>query len=232
MAEAYVRMAGEIDRMNDLAFFAKYGEASLAARFLSENADEAGRRIFELCKRHARSVCEAFETVGQRYMSELRAGDLPVSSLLVAVISRHESPADPLFDLTPQSFEVAARSQELRIAFDHASRSVLLEGRPSLTGSKYALLNALRADYERAQRAQRAPERYPFMKAEKLSELLGIEEPTLRKRVSRLRNELVRQSEISGTPFLGRDALIENKGWEGYRLNPFVRVVAPADLKG
>src|SRR6185436_8823421 len=101
MAESYVRMAGEIDRMNDLAFFAKYGEASLAACYLPEGPDEAGQKIFALCKRHARSVCHAFETAAGRHVSELRARDLPASSLLVAVISKHDEPAAPLLNLEP-----------------------------------------------------------------------------------------------------------------------------------
>jgi hypothetical protein len=54
MVESYVRTASDIDRMNELAFFSRYGEASRAVRFFSETASEAGQKIFELHKRHAR----------------------------------------------------------------------------------------------------------------------------------------------------------------------------------
>ena len=48
MVEAYVRATSDIERMNELAFFSHYGEASRAVRFIPEGANEAGRKIFEL----------------------------------------------------------------------------------------------------------------------------------------------------------------------------------------
>jgi hypothetical protein len=45
LAEAYVRSASEIECMNDLAFFGRFGEAGRAVRFLSDSANEAGRKI-------------------------------------------------------------------------------------------------------------------------------------------------------------------------------------------
>lgn len=63
MVEAYARTAGEIERMNDTAFFARFGEVSRALRFIPEGANEVGRKIFELSKRHAGEICEAIRLI-------------------------------------------------------------------------------------------------------------------------------------------------------------------------
>ncbi len=41
MVEAYVRTASEIERMDDGAFFARFGEACRALRFVPDGANEA-----------------------------------------------------------------------------------------------------------------------------------------------------------------------------------------------
>ena len=81
MAEAYVRSASDIDRMNDLAFFSRFGEAGRAVRFLSDNANEAGRKIYELHKRHANEVCAVVDNAIRSNASALRSHSLPASCL-------------------------------------------------------------------------------------------------------------------------------------------------------
>jgi hypothetical protein len=91
MVEAYVRTASEIERLNDAAFFARFGEVSRALRFIPEGAEEAGRKTFELGKRHAVEVCGVVEDGVRKNASALRARTLPMGSLLVLAVSRRDN---------------------------------------------------------------------------------------------------------------------------------------------
>ena len=82
MALAYVRMAGEINRMTDLAFFARYGEASRIVSYFPEAADGAAGRLFDLHQRHAAAVCQVFDAAIRSHTSDLREQTLPATCLL------------------------------------------------------------------------------------------------------------------------------------------------------
>ncbi len=239
MVEAYVRTASEIERMNDAAFFARFGEASRALRFMPENANEVGRKIFELYKRHAVEVCGVVEKGIQDNASALRAQTLPAGSLLVLAVSKRDdadtfASSKPLKDPAQQEFEdelAAARSRpSIRIAFDEKKRQVLFEAWPPLRGANYSLLDQLRIEYERAKEAGLAPENYPFVSSHHLADRLAIDEPTVRRRISRLRHRLDEHSIGEGSGPLPHDAVIENEPWAGYRLNPSVLVLAVSEV--
>jgi 7-cyano-7-deazaguanine synthase in queuosine biosynthesis len=239
MVEAYVRAATNIERMNELAFFSHYGEASRAVRFIPEGANEAGREIFELHKRHAGEVCLVIEDGIRKNASALRAQTLPPGSLLVLAVSRRADadtlvPSRPLKDIAQQEFEdelAAARSRpSIRIAFDERKKQVLFEAWPSLGGANYSLLDQLRPEYEQAKRAGLAPENYPLVDSHKLAQRLEVDEPTVRRRISRLRHWVDKHSVAAGNGPLDPDAIIENVPWAGYRLNPTVLVLAVSEL--
>jgi hypothetical protein len=240
MVEAYVRTASEIERMEDIAFFARFGEVSRAIRFIAETANEAGRKVFELYKRHAAEVCRVVEEAIRKNAPALRARTLPAASLLVMAVSKRNDvdtfvSSEPLKDLAQQEFEhdlTAAREREtIRMAFDENKKRVLFKDWPPLRGASYMLLSALRPEHERAKQARLAPENYPFVNSHQLAERLDIDEPSLRRRISRLRGQLDKYSVAAdGTP-LPADAVIENEPWTGYRLNPAVLVLAASELR-
>jgi 7-cyano-7-deazaguanine synthase in queuosine biosynthesis len=240
MVEAYVRASSDMERMNDLAFFSHYGEASRAVRFIPEAANEAGRKIFELYKRHAGEVCKVVEDGIRKNAPELRAQTLPAGSLLVLAISRRGDidafvSSEPLKDIAEQEFEdelAAARSRRnIRIAFDEGAKEVLFEAWPPLRGASYSLLQELRPEYEKAKQAGLAPENYPFVNSARLAERLDIDEPSLRRRISRLRNQLDKYSIAGNGAPLPDNAVIENEPWVGYRLNPSIMVLVPSQLR-
>jgi hypothetical protein len=239
MVESCVRMASEIDRMNDLAFFSRFGEASRAVRFLPEGANEVGRKIYELYKRHATEVCEVVDNGIRQCASALRAHTLPASCLLVLALPRREEAetfvsSQPIKDLAQREFEDEVEESrlrpEIRIAFDEEKRQVIFGSWPPLTGASYALLNQLRANYEDAKRTGKAPENYPVVGSHELAQRLRVEEPTLRRQISRLRRQLDKYSVASGNGPLPPDAVIENEPWAGYRLNPAVLVLAVSEM--
>jgi hypothetical protein len=239
LAEAYVRSASDIERMNDLAFFGRFGEAGRAVRFLPESANEVGRKVFELYKRHAREVCAVVDDAIRSNASALRAHTLPSSCLLVLALPKRGDVdafvrSKPLKDAAELEYEdepnEALSKIEIRIAFDDDKKAVILWSGEQLGGASYSLLNSLRPEYENAKRAGFAPENYPFIDGRKLADQLNIEEPTLRRRISRLRRRLDKWSVAAGNGPLSADAVIQNEPRGGYRLNPAVLVLAASEL--
>jgi hypothetical protein len=224
MAEAYVRTATRIEQMTEAAFFESFGELFRAVNYLDEPSAAAGRKLLDLHKRHAANVCEVIDRAIGEHASALRLDQLPESCLVRLALPRAGKAA------REQSLARAARGTErpdiqteLRIAFDSARRQVLLDNAAALKGASYELLNALRPCYERAQRDGLLPEAYPYTSAGKLAEALNLDQPTLRKRLDRLRKALAAFG-------FGPDELIENLPWRGYRISPQVRIVAAVHL--
>src|SRR5205823_5827253 len=193
---------------------------------------------FELYKRHAVEVCGVVEDGIRKNASALRERTLPAGSLLVLAVSRRDDvdtfvSSRPLKDPAQQEFEeelAAARSRpSIRIAFDERKKQVLFEAWPPLRGASYSLLDQLRPEYERAKEAGLAPENYPFVSSPQLAHRLAIDEPTVRRRISRLRHRLDEHSIGEGGGPLPPDAVIENEPWAGYRLNPSVLVLAVSE---
>jgi hypothetical protein len=93
-------------------------------------------------------------------------------------------PPQPLKDFAQQEFEeelAAARSRpSIRIAFDEKKKRVLFNAWPPLQGASYSILDQLRTEYERAKPNGLAPENYPFVDSHKLSQILDVDEPTVR----------------------------------------------------
>ena len=99
-----------------------------------------------------------------------------------------------------------------------------------VNGASYSLLDQLRSEYEQAKQAKKAPGNYPFINSHELAQRLDVEEPTVRRQISRLRRSLNKRSIAAGGRQLPPDAVIENEPWAGYRLNPAVLVLAISEL--
>ena len=149
MVEAYVRTACEIGQMDDAAFFARFGEVSRALRFVPEGANEAGRKIFELCKRHAVEVCGVVEDGIQKNASALRAQTIPAGSLLVLAVSNRDDvdlfvSSKPLEDPAQQEYEdelaVVRSRPSIRIAFDEKKKQVLFNVWPPMLAAGWTVL--------------------------------------------------------------------------------------------
>ncbi len=240
MLASYVSTVSMIEIMSDRAFFAKFGEAARAYRYLSESAPVAGEKMFHLYKRHAVSVCEVLDKEIANNASRIRGNLLPPSCLLMIAASQRAGQIKrAILDEISQhssvayeglgSLDVGGRQSGLilNVAFDEAGRRVVIEGLGHISGASYDLLEALRPSFRRAREAELRPERHPFLKASELAQYLNLDEPSLRKRVSRFRNEeLMSLCNFAGHS-LPEDAIIENLPWHGYRLNPFhIRLVA------
>ena len=157
MLASYVSTVSMVEVMTDQAFFAKFGEAARAYRYFSDPAHVAGEKIFDLYKRHAASVCGVLDREIANNASRIRANSLPPSCLLMIAASQrsgrvkratvekiaHVSDAT---DEASRSLEVGGRQREplLYLAFDGATRCVVIEGLGTIASASYDLLEALR----------------------------------------------------------------------------------------
>ena len=69
------------------------------------------------------------------------------------------------------------------------------------------------------------------MKASALAQRLGIDEQSLRQRVLRSRKKIERAFLATFDRQLDRDDVIQNQEWKGYRLNPYLLLLKPAQLR-
>jgi len=83
MAESFLQRAAGLRSSSEIDFFTLYPEATRALLHVGLTADDAGRRIVELHKRHAEEVFAALAEGHRRYAREFQEGRLPDSCLLV-----------------------------------------------------------------------------------------------------------------------------------------------------
>ena len=82
MLSAYVETASAIAEMSPTDFFGRFGEAARVLRHLGESADSAALKVYELHKRHARTVSDVVEQSIAQYAPAIRKRELPESCLL------------------------------------------------------------------------------------------------------------------------------------------------------
>jgi len=232
MALAYVRMATEIKRLDEVAYFSRYGEVSRIVGFFDERADVIGRRVLELHRRHAAGVCQVFDAAVKARASAFREGTLAPDCLLSLIAGRQgESGALPL-PITDAEIS-SGPEVEIRIGIDEQEGHVILDGWGKLEGVSAELIIALAAPYIEALHRGLLPQNYPFTLSGELRRLTDCDdEETFRKRVMRCRKKIESLAKGAGAASPSLDAVIENQQWRGYRLNPDrVRIVALSELQ-
>jgi len=96
MLASYLETANEIESMDALQFFSRYGEASRVIRHLGGNPNLAAMQVFDLHRRHAKQVTGVVDQAIAKNRSAIRKRELPGSCLLRLVYdsgpSGHENP--------------------------------------------------------------------------------------------------------------------------------------------
>jgi 7-cyano-7-deazaguanine synthase in queuosine biosynthesis len=232
MALAYVRSASEVNKMADVAFFSRYGEASRAVGFFSEPGGIIAERIFDLHRRHAATVCRVFDRAISSHAADLRGGSLASSCLLSLIVGKRGADADAGYPERgqPAAAAITVRSG-IRMAVDADHRRVVFDRWGEIKGASAELLIFLAKPHKQAMSEGLLPERYPFTQTRDLLNQLRIDSGTLRRRVLRCRKLIDKLATNVGDRLPSTDDVIENHQWHGYRLNPdVVRIVALTEL--
>jgi len=117
---------------------------------------------------------------------------------------------------------------EIQVAVNEAAQVVLVRGGLELKGADYQLLRRLLDIFEEDQRNRKAPENYRYTSTKTLATKLRVRQPTVFQRVLRIRKRLFEW--FAEDYPLPEDALIENSPWEGYRINPAVRLLDLSEM--
>jgi hypothetical protein len=177
------------------------------------------------------------EIVGR---SERMRSRLPDSCLLQIAVNSTDIRIDEEVTTQPPAAaeEFTANGENtgsglILLAVDDTAKRILIDGIAPLTApTDFRLMSVLVQLHREDREAERAPENYRALSAEKLAEAASSTGDIAgRKAVSRMRKKISGEfQELYGSP-LGLDALIENVRGEGYRLNPAVRIVTPDQLR-
>ena len=241
LAALYVKSSLETGSASDEAFYGEYaGELSQALRFLPGKQDETAKQIIDLHRRHAAVVRRVLADGIKAFADDFVAGKLPDSCLLKMVTG-----ADGTLDVPSPSRQSADNIEggpvdfadmvpplEIRIALEDANENVLVEGLAPLSGRKtYKLFQCLAEKRKNDLEAGKAPENYSAVTVKKLADQVGSDETAIRKLVSRNRRKFSDSFLVRYGKPASETALIETRGWNGYRLNPNVLVIAPVEMR-
>jgi hypothetical protein len=239
MAETYVLAAGKVAKMTEIGFLSTYGQAYRVLNHLPGSREENAKRIYELCKRHADTVCKVVDAGISNHAPLLRAQQLPSTcllSLVVSPIAKQPAYADPL-ERQPKASEQAEievseiSRQPLVFAIDEEHRCVRFWDGIAANGADYEFLKVLADQFRHDLENGSDCNDVTYLKKERLMRELDLEEHSFRQRVRRCRVSLEKQfREKLGQP-LGESDIIENRRWRGYRLNPSLLLVDPRRLR-
>jgi hypothetical protein len=209
MVESYVVRAQKLVTMS-----ASYGQVFRALPYLPGSPDDNVRKIYELHRRHGQQVIQIVDRELKNNASFVHILSLPMTSLLAMIVSPVAKQADyidPIEVEQPASAQAATMvAQPVVFAIDHGTRKVIFRGGPELKGAGYGLVCALAKEFEEDVESGITKDSFRYIKADELAKRLGIDEQSLRQRVSRTRKALEQQ-------FSTPKDVVQNEEWKGYR---------------
>jgi hypothetical protein len=225
--------------MSQQTFVASYGQVFRAVQHLPDSPDANVTRVWNLHRKHGRQVIEVVDRELQSRGTVAHTLDLPANCLLAMVISpvaKQNSYEDPAETEPKPSEQAEADSsqynwQSIQFAVDVDARKIIFQDHFEIAGSAYDLMEALGKNFEADIEAGVSPENHRFMTAAALAERFAIEEPSVRKRISRARQALLAGFLKKANRHIVPDDIIQNQGWDGYRLNPHLLQVKPSQLR-
>jgi 7-cyano-7-deazaguanine synthase in queuosine biosynthesis len=239
MIEGYVLRAQKLATMSQHAFTANYGQIFRAVEQLPGLPDDNVARLWDLHRRHGREVVSVVDQEIERRSSLACILDLPTNCLLSLIVSPvakqpdHQDPAEA----EPTAAEQAEADphdygpKRTPLAIDKQARKVVFEGGLEFGGQIYEFIELLAETFTADIDAGTFSDQHRFLRAAVLADTLGIDEPSLRKRISRARKKLTAGLLDKLNRQLLPDDIIENQEWKGYRLNPYLLLVNPSQLR-
>jgi 7-cyano-7-deazaguanine synthase in queuosine biosynthesis len=240
MVESYVVRARKLATMSEQAFAATYGQSFRALPYLSGSPDQNLKNIWELHRRHGHEVVSVIDTELGKHATLARTLSLPATSLLAMIVSpitQQPGYADPIETEPTAPVQAASDTHDyprlqVALAIDTAGCTIAFQEGIEFRGAIFELISVLAKQFEEDLAADTVKTEYRFVKASVLAGKLRIEQPSLRQRISRARKDLEKAFvQKLGYP-LDTNDIIQNQGWSGYRLNPYLLIVQPAQLKG
>jgi 7-cyano-7-deazaguanine synthase in queuosine biosynthesis len=237
MAESYVRHALELSCMTPNGFVTRFAnELSRWSRcFPGMTADEVARLSYDLHLRHAGHVVDALASGIKAHAQALAEQRLPDSCLLrlLAGTSSVGLQVSRAVETTAQPADAGSDDHELDYTLDIEIALVAADSHVMFPrvghirgGTTLRILEQLSGPYLDDRASQRPIDQCRFIQARALAKAVGITQESLRRRISTFRRRVAALfQERCGLP-LAADSVVENRNWQGYRLNPRVRLVS------
>jgi 7-cyano-7-deazaguanine synthase in queuosine biosynthesis len=239
MMESYVLRAQKLATMSQQTFVSTYGQIFRAIPHLPGSADENVKRIWELHRQHGQEVIGVVDNELKSRATVTAMAELPPTSLLSMVVSpiaKQPAYTDPVEAEPTAAVQAAADKHDytwkrIPFAIDAKMRTVVFERGLEMGGGVFGLIASLAQDFEEDLDAGTFHDQYRFVKARTLARRLNIDEQSLRQRVSRSRKKIEEAFLKTFDRQLDAADVIQNQEWKGYRLNPYLLLVKPAQLR-
>ena len=231
MALSYVSFFKKVGSTTKERFLADFPEVvSALGSFPDLSPSEAGDQIYNLFQRQAKAVESVIAAGVEANARALFRNELPATSLLAASFSRGGVEVAPPSDYDEQAKALIDRLSApiLEFAIDQRAKLVVFRDGTTLSGANFRCAEKLLGNYRNSKAASRE---IPFLPPAELADRLGISDQAMRQQLTRLRNAIEPLSVSLGV-VLDQDSFIENKERAGYRLNPALRELSLADIKG
>jgi 7-cyano-7-deazaguanine synthase in queuosine biosynthesis len=236
MVESYVRHAVELNGMAPSGFVARFANelARWSRCFPGMDADTVAECSYRLQQRHAAQVIKALELGIKENAQALAEQRLPQSCLLRMVAGSSKPPLAPPHQAVAETVALSPASDhrnfdqtlDIEMALMGDGRHVVFRDAGTISSIETCrLLNQLVEQYMKDRHALRPIDKCRFTSSRSLARTLEKTEESLRRQISRFRRKVARLFEERCGFCLPADSVIETRNWEGYRLNPRVRLV-------
>ena len=231
MAASYVKFAQQFSSLSKDQFISEHPQIAPALNEFDDlTTAEAEEKIFQLYQRHSQDVLGVLNKGLDSYRGRLLQGTLPSSCLIATSFNRNIIQAVTPSGYDNQMREAINKLSTIRCQFyvDTTAKQIVFKGGYTMAGVNYALVEALLDNFRNGRNQTDGP---AYIKGNKLAKTLNIEEPVLRQRITRFRNEVTIKLSIDQGIVLETNDFIENAPSKGYRLHPRLKEVpALSDL--
>ena len=239
MAAHHVLRARRLAAMSESDFASAYGQIFRALSSLPGPRSENIRRVHDLHRRYGAAIVNV---VNDRLKGAANLDDAiaaPPRSLLPIITSSAVNPGnyrDPAQAEEPVALQEKGHARpvarrQIILAIDRPNKRILLDRDISVGGKCFHIVLALAERQERDLANNHKKTEVSFFASRKLAEQLEVTEQALRQLVMRVRRTL-RTRYFAATGFeLDDEDVVESQKWRGYRLNPYVLRVEPAQLR-
>jgi hypothetical protein len=239
MAESYVLHALKLASMSEQTFLNSFGQIFQVLPYLPGSPDESAARLHDLHRRHGQTVAAVIDRELAHHATLTKSLSLPESSLLMLIQSaavRLSTTPDPAETEPPASEQAAAdRSRSLErplvFAIDGERRKIVFRDGVAIGGVSFQLVAKLAIEFMEDMTAGRPRDEFRFVKAETLAGRVGIGEQGLRQQITRFRRSIEKKFLEAFDVQLADDDVVQNEPGRGYRLNPYLLLAQPGQLR-
>jgi len=238
LALSFVNTALMHEKLSHAAFFGRYPEALRMLRAMDGSPEENAIKVYELHRRHGQEVREIVDAELIKYAPLKARRSLPPSCLISLLQSPFGEPVVRLdhaeTEPAPAAFAQSklgglnAPSRPIQFSIDRSRRRVTLAGVIEFRGKIYQLLAELLSQFLGDLGSDRPGDDFTYVSSHALCKNLGVQDHSLRQLIVRLRKKLASEFTSALGVAIAADDVVQTDRWHGYRLNPFLSIVAPS----